>query len=87
MPELNFDKVLASLKIRLDEVVNESEFDEVLKEYTGKESLLSSERKNLSNLSNDDKKNYGETLNNVNSSIISHIKKAKEEFVNKNMLH
>ena len=61
MPELNFDKVLASLKLRIDEVVDESEFDEILKEYAGKESLLSAERKNLSNLSNEDKKIYGET--------------------------
>src|SRR6056300_1243132 len=83
MPELNFDKVLASLKLRLDEVVDESEFDEVLKEYTGKDSYLSAERKNLSNLSNDDKKIYGETLNNVNKSIIANIKKAKEEFIDK----
>ena len=61
MPELNFDKVLASLKLRLDEVLDESEFDEILKEYAGKESLLSAERKSLSNLSNEDKKTYGET--------------------------
>ena len=81
MPELNFDKVLASLKLRLDEVVDESEFDEVLKEYAGKESLLSAERKNLSNLSNEDKKVYGETLNNVNKSIVTNIKKAKEKFI------
>ena len=82
MPELNFDKVLASLKLRLDEVLDESEFDEILKEYAGKESLLSAERKNLSNLSNEDKKIYGETLNNVNKSIVTNIKKAKEEFIN-----
>jgi len=82
MPELNFDKVLASLKLRLDEVHDESEFDEILKEYAGKESLLSAERKNLSNLSNEDKKVYGETLNNVNKSIVTNIKKAKEEFIN-----
>ena len=81
MPELNFDKVLASLKLRLDEVVDESEFDEILKEYAGKESLLSAERKNLSNLSNEDKKVYGETLNNVNKSIVTNIKKAKEKFI------
>ena len=81
MPELNFDEVLASLKLRLDEVVDESEFDEILKEYSGKESLLSVERKNLSNLSNEDKKVYGETLNNVNKSIVTNIKKAKEEFI------
>ena len=46
MAELNFDKVLASLRLRLDEVANEDEFDEVIKEYLGKDSLLSSERKN-----------------------------------------
>ena len=83
MPELNFDKVLASLKLRIDDIVNEEEFEEVLKEYTGKDSLLSAERKKLSNLSKDDKKIYGEKLNNVNNSITSNINKAKEEFINK----
>ena len=81
MPELNFDKVLASLKLRLNEVLDESEFDEILKEYAGKDSLLSAERKKLSNLSNEDKKVYGETLNNVNKSIVTNIKKAKEKFI------
>ena len=83
MAELNFDKVLASLKLRIDDIVNEEEFEEVLKEYTGKDSLLSAERKKLSNLSKDDKKIYGEKLNNVNNSITSNINKAKEEFINK----
>ena len=82
MAELNFDKVLASLKIRIDEIVDETEFDEVLKEYTGKDSLLSAERKKLSILSKEDKKVYGEKLNNVNKSIISNINKAKEKFIN-----
>ena len=81
MAELNFDKVLASLKIRIDEIVDETEFDEVLKEYTGKDSLLSAERKKLSTLSKEDKKVYGETLNNVNKSIISNINKEKEKFL------
>ena len=83
MAELNFDKVLASLKLRIDDIVNEEEFEEVLKEYTGKDSLLSAERKKLSNLSKGDKKIYGEKLNNVNNSITSNINKAKEEFINK----
>ena len=83
MAELNFDKVLASLKLRLNEVVDEAEFDEVLKEYTGRDSLLSTERKKLSTLSKEDKKTYGETLNNVNKSITSNIKKAEKEFINK----
>ena len=76
MAELNFDKVLASLKLRLNEIVDEAEFDDVLKEYTGKDSLLSVERKKLSTLSKEDKKTYGEKLNNVNNSITSNIKKS-----------
>ena len=46
MAELNFDKVLASLRLRLDEVTSENEFDEISKEFLGKDSLLSDERKN-----------------------------------------
>ena len=45
MAELNFDKVLASLRLRLDEVTSENEFDEISKEFLGKNSLLSDERK------------------------------------------
>ena len=81
MAELNFDKVLASLRLRLDEVVSENEFDEITKEYLGKESLLSDERKKLSTLSKEDKKSYGETLNAVNKSITTNIQKAKKLFV------
>ena len=81
MAELNFDKVLASLRLRLDEVVSENEFDEITKEYLGKESLLADERKKLSTLSKEDKKSYGETLNAVNKSITANIQKAKKLFV------
>ena len=81
MAELNFDKVLASLRLRLDEVVSENEFAEITKEYLGKESLLSDERKKLSTLSKEDKKSYGETLNAVNKSITATIQKAKKLFV------
>ena len=81
MAELNFDKVLASLRLRLDEVVSENEFDEITKEYLGRDSLLSDERKKLSTLSKEDKKSYGETLNAVNKSITANIQKAKKLFV------
>ena len=81
MAELNFDKVLASLRLRLDEVISENEFEEITKEYLGKDSLLSDERKKLSTLSKEDKKSYGETLNAVNKSITANIQKAKKLFV------
>ena len=83
MAELNFDKVLASLRLRLDEVTSENEFDEISKEFLGKDSLLSDERKKLSTLSKDDKKSYGEKLNRVNKSIADNITKSKIDFIDK----
>ena len=83
MAELNFDKVLASLRLRLDEVTSENEFDEISKEFLGKNSLLSDERKKLSTLSKDDKKSYGEKLNRVNKSITDNITKSKIDFIDK----
>ena len=83
MAELNFDNVLASLRLRLDEVILENEFDEISKEYLGKDSLLSDERKKLSTLSKDDKKSYGEKLNQVNKSITEKIIKSKQDFIEK----
>ena len=83
MAELNFDKVLASLRLRLDEVTSENEFDEISKEFLGKDSLLSDERKKLSTLSKDAKKSYGEKLNRVNKSITDNITKSKINFIDK----
>ena len=83
MAELNFDKVLASLRLRLDEVSSENEFDDILKDFLGKDSLLSDERKKLSTLSKDDKKSYGEKLNRVNKSITDNITKSKIDFIDK----
>ena len=83
MAELNFDKVLASLRLRLDEVISENEFDEISKGYLGKDSLLSDERKKLSTLSKEDKKSYGEKLNQVNKSISEKIIKSKQDFIEK----
>ncbi len=83
MAELNFDKVLASLRLRLDEVTSENEFDEISKEFLGRDSLLSDERKKLSTLSKDDKKSYGEKLNRVNKSITDNITKSKIDFIDK----
>ena len=83
MAELNFDKVLASLRLRLDEVISENEFDEISKDYLGKDSLLSDERKKLSTLSKEDKKSYGEKLNQINKSISEKIIKSKQDFIEK----
>ena len=69
------------------ECLTEEEFDEITKEYLGKDSLLSCERKKLSTLSKEDKKTYGEKLNTVNQSISTNIQKAKELFIDEKYTH
>ena len=47
MPELNLDKILASLDLRISEVTLPDEYDQISKDYLGKDSLLAEERKKL----------------------------------------
>ena len=51
MPELNLDKILASLDLRISEVTLPDEYDQISKDYLGKDSLLAEERKKLTELS------------------------------------
>ena len=83
MPELNFDKVISSLKLRLESVKAEEDFENVSKEYLGKDSLLSEERKKLKDLSTEDKKRYGQTLTNITNEINELISKSHISFKNK----
>ena len=57
MAEVNLDKIFASFTLRLDDVVDISELNQIEKEYLGKGSVLSEEREKLASLSNEDKKN------------------------------
>ena len=81
MPELNFDKIIASLKLTLNDVDSENQFDEIKKEYLGKNSLISEERKKLSSLSDKDKKKYGEILTSINTQIVNLIDNSKNSFI------
>ena len=83
MPELNFDKVISSLKLRLEIVKAEEDFENISKEYLGKDSLLSEERKKLKDLSTEDKKRYGQTLTNITNEINELISKSHISFKNK----
>ena len=83
MPELNFDKVISSLKLRLESVKAEEDFENISKEYLGKDSLLSEERKKLKDLSTEDKKRYGQTLTNITNEINELISKSHISFKNK----
>ena len=81
MPELNLDKILASLDLRISEVTLPDEFDQISKDYLGKDSLLAEERKKLPNLSNEDKKTYGKRLTELSKEIESKIESSKKQFI------
>ena len=81
MPELNLDKILASLDLRISEVTLPDEFDQISKEYLGKDSLLGEERQKLPNLSNEDKKTYGKRLTELSKKIESKIESSKKQFI------
>ncbi len=82
MPELNFDKVYASLDLRIKDITNIDEFDELTKEFLGKNSLISEERKKLISLSKEDKKNYGIKLKEATEYITSRIEEERHLFLN-----
>ena len=81
MPELNLDKILASLDLRISEVTLPDEYDQISKDYLGKDSLLAEERKKLPALSNEDKKIYGKKLTELSKKIESTIASSKKQFI------
>ena len=81
MPELNLDKILASLDLRISEVTLPDEYDQISKDYLGKDSLLAEERKTLPTLSNEDKKTYGKKLTELSKKIESKIESSKKQFI------
>ena len=81
MPELNLDKILASLDLRISEVTLPDEYDQISKDYLGKDSLLAEERKKLPTLSNEDKKIYGKKLTELSKKIESKIESSKKQFI------
>ena len=81
MPELNLDKILASLDLRISEVTLPDEYDKISKDYLGKDSLLAEERKKLPTLSNEDKKSYGKKLTEISKKIESKIESSKKQFI------
>ena len=81
MPELNLDKILASLDLRISEVTLPDEYDQISKDYLGKDSLLAEERKKLPSLSNEDKKIYGKKLTELSKKIESTIASSKKQFI------
>jgi phenylalanyl-tRNA synthetase alpha chain len=82
MPELNLDKIVSSLNLRIDSLETKEDIEELKKDFLGKNSLISEERKKLSSMSNEDKKKYGQKLTELNNLLIQTIEKAEGSFIN-----
>ena len=82
MPELNLDKIVSSLNLRIDSLETKEDIEELKKDFLGKNSLISEERKKLSSMSNEDKKKYGQKLTELNNLLIQTIEKAEISFIN-----
>ena len=82
MPELNLDKIVSSLNLRIDSLETKEDIEELKKDFLGKNSLISEERKKLSSMSNEDKKKYGQKLTEINNLLIQTIEKAEVSFIN-----
>ena len=80
MAEVNLDKIFASFTLRLDDVVDISELNQIEKEYLGKGSVLSEERAKLASLSNEDKKKYGALLKEFADNVSKKLNNFKEDF-------
>ena len=82
MPELNLDKIVSSLNLRIDSLETKEDIEELKKDFLGKNSLISEERKKLSSMSNVDKKKYGQKLTKLNNLLVETIEKAEVTFTN-----
>ena len=82
MPELNLDKIVSSLNLRIESLETKEDIEELKKDFLGKNSLISEERKKLSSMSNEDKKKYGQKLTELNNLLIQTIEKAEGSFIN-----
>jgi phenylalanyl-tRNA synthetase alpha chain len=82
MPELNLDKIVSSLNLRIESLKTKEDIEELKKDFLGKNSLISEERKKLSSMSNEDKKKYGQKLTELNNLLIQTIEKAEVSFIN-----
>jgi phenylalanyl-tRNA synthetase alpha chain len=82
MPELNLDKIVSSLNLRIDSLETKEDIEELKKDFLGKNSLISEERKKLSSMSNEDKKKYGQKLTELNNLLVETIEKAEVTFTN-----
>ena len=64
MAELNLDKIYSSFLLAIEDTDTLDKLIDIQKEFLGKNSVISEERKNLASLSDLDKKKYGQKIKN-----------------------
>jgi phenylalanyl-tRNA synthetase alpha chain len=81
MAELNLDKIYSSFLLAVEETNTLDKLIEIQKEYLGKNSVISTERKNLANLNDLDKKKYGQKIKEITENILNDIESHKLKLV------
>lgn len=83
MPEVNTEKIFASFLLSVEQVASIDEFNDLEKEYLGKNSLISEERKKLSSMSEISRKKYGKILQELSTQISERLNQERLSFQSK----
>ena len=83
MPEVNTEKIFASFLLSVEQVNSIDEFNDLEKEYLGKNSLISEERKKLSSMSEISRKKYGKVLQELSTQISERLNQERLSFQSK----
>ena len=83
MPEVNTEKIFASFLLSVEQVTSIDEFNDLEKEYLGKNSLISEERKKLSSMSEISRKKYGKVLQELSTQISERLNQERVSFQSK----
>ena len=83
MPEVNTDKIFASFLLSIEQVATIDDFNDLEKEYLGKNSLISEERKKLSSMNEISRKKYGKVIQELSIKITDKLEEEKLNFQSK----
>ena len=83
MPEVNTEKIFASFLLSVEQVTSIDEFNDLEKEYLGKNSLISEERRKLSSMSEISRKKYGKVLQELSTQISERLNQERLSFQSK----
>ena len=83
MPKVNKEKIFASFLLSIEQVSSVDEFNDLEKEYLGKNSLISEERKKLSSMDETSRKKYGKVLQELSTQINERLNQERLSFQSK----